>query len=383
MKLPKSILIILVVNFCQISIFSQNLGIDNIHEYQSILKNKNIGLVVNQTSQVNNTHLIDTLHALGMNISTIFSPEHGFSGKFNAGEYIEHTSYYDSIPIISLYGKNKKPNSIHLRNIDIIVFDIQDVGVRFYTYISTLHYVMESCAEQNIELLILDRPNPHTHYVDGPVLEKAYSSFVGMHPVPIVYGMTIGEYALMINGEGWLENQKKCNLKVVQMQSYSRFNSIRIQTPPSPNLRTMNSILLYPSLCLFEGTLISVGRGTDLPFEIYGAPFLSTDFSFSPEPNFGSKDPKYNGTVCYGFELKEHCRDSINKINLHFLIDAYHQSPTYYQDRFFNNFFNKLSGNGELQDQIINHMNENEIRETWNEGIQAFLLIRAKYLLYD
>ena len=242
---------------------------------------------------------------------------------------------------------------------------------------------MEACAEQKIDLILLDRQNPHAHYVDGPTLEQEYSSFVGMHPVPIVYGMTIGEYALMINGEGWLKNQKRCNLHVVKIRSYSRFDEVDIKFPPSPNLKTMNAILLYPSLCLFEGTLISVGRGTDFPFEIYGAPFFDTNINFSPSPNFGSKNPKYNGELCYGFDLKIIKDSFINKINLSFLIDAYHRSPIDNQNNFFNNFFNQLSGNKELQLQIRNYVSEDEIRETWNEELQAFLLIRSKYLLYD
>ena len=383
MKLAKSILILCIINSFHIFVFSQNLGIDNMRDYLPLLKNKNVGIVVNYASQINDTHLIDTLSSLGIEVSIVFSPEHGFSGNFNAGEYVSDSYYNDSIPIVSLYGSNKKLSISHLKNIDLILFDIQDVGVRFYTYISTLHYVMEACAQEEVSLILLDRPNPHTHYVDGPVLDMQYSSFVGMHPVPIVYGMTIGEYALMINGEQWLSNGLTCNLNVIKLTSYSRFDIIDIALPPSPNLKTMNSILLYPSLCLFEGTLISVGRGTDSPFEMYGAPFFRTSYVFNPEPNFGSRDPKYNGELCYGFKLKSINHNSLNKINLEFLMNAYNNSSDYYRSIFFNNFFNKLAGNENLKFQIINNFSEDEIRKTWEKDIQLFLLIRDKYLLYD
>tara|TARA_B100001250_G_scaffold365668_1_gene346498 strand:+ start:7772 stop:8923 length:1152 start_codon:yes stop_codon:yes gene_type:complete len=383
MKSTKSILILLLINSFHFLSFSQILGIENLSRYKKVLENKNIGLVVNHASQIENTHLVDTLLELEINISVIFSPEHGFSGAFNAGEYVKDTHYKDSIPIISLYGAYKKPSVDHLENIDIIVFDIQDVGVRFYTYLSTLHYVMEACAEQGVTLLLLDRPNPHTDYVDGPVLELTYSSFVGLHPVPIIYGMTIGEYALMINGERWLRGEQTCSLKIIKMESYSRSDMIDFKFPPSPNLPTMHSVLLYPSLCLFEGTLISVGRGTDYPFEVYGAPFLNSAFSFYPEPNFGSKEPKYNGQLCYGVDLRQNVNQYYDKINLEFLINAYNSSSSDYKNIFFNNFFNKLAGNDELQWQILNNLGEDKIRESWVNDIDSFLLIREKYLLYD
>ena len=383
MKSTKSILILLLINSFHFLSFSQILGIENISRYKTLLDNKNVGLVVNHGSQIENTHLIDTLLALEVNVPIIFSPEHGFSGSFNAGEYVKDTYYHDSIPIISLYGEYKKPIPDHLKNIDIMLFDIQDVGVRFYTYLSTLHYVMEACAEEDVTLLLLDRPNPYTAYVDGPLLELEYSSFVGLHPVPIIYGMTIGEYALMINGEGWLRNQQKCNLKIIKIESYSRSDVIDFQFAPSPNLPTMNSVFLYPSLCLFEGTLISVGRGTDYPFEVYGAPFLNYSFSFYPEPNFGSKQPKYNQELCNGIDLRQNTYQYYNKLNLDFLINAYNNSPSDYKKIFFNNFFNKLAGNDKLQSQIINNISEDKIRESWITDIESFLLIRKKYLLYD
>ena len=272
MKLHKSILTLLMISFMYLEAVSQVPGIYDLNNYLPFLKNKKIGLVVNQTSVINNSHLLDTLVSLGIDVISVFSPEHGFSGTLNAGEYFNDSIYNQSIPIISLYGKNKELKDDDLKNIDVMIFDIQDVGVRFYTYISTLHYVMEGCAKNNIKLIVLDKPNPHVHYVDGPVLDADYSSFVGMHPVPIVYGMTIGEYALMINGEGWLTDNRICDVIIIKNLLYSRNSSITYDfpVPPSPNLRNMNAVLLYPSLCLFEGTLISVGRGSDSPFEIFG-----------------------------------------------------------------------------------------------------------------
>ena len=272
MKLHKSIFFCLT-SFLQFLTISQVCGIYDTETYIPHLINKKVAVVVNQSSIIDNQHLIDSLISSDIYIQSIFSPEHGFLGTNPAGEYIDNSVYRNHIPIISLYGHSKRLNDQDLKNIDVLLFDIQDVGVRFYTYISTLHYVMEACARNNIKLIVLDRPNPHTHYVDGPVLKMDYQSFVGMHPVPIVYGMTIGEYAMMINGEGWLDNELICDLSIVKLTSYSRGDIINIPIAPSPNLRNMNAIFLYPSLCLFEGTLISIGRGTDLPFEMYGAPF--------------------------------------------------------------------------------------------------------------
>ena len=386
MKLHKSILLVYVISFYSVYSFSQTLGIEHLHEYVPIIKNKRLGLVVNHTSQINNTHLIDTLLVLGVNINAIFSPEHGFFGDLDAGENFDNSMYNDSISIISLYN-NKKMKDINFDNLDVIVFDIQDVGVRFYTYISTLHYVMQGCAVNDIQLIVLDRPNPHAHYIDGPVLSLDYSSFVGMHPVPIVYGMTIGEYALMINGEGWLNDQLYCDLYIVKNRNYERYDIIPMAIYPSPNLRSMNAIFLYPSLCLFEGTQISVGRGTNAPFETYGAPFFNTNFSFKPISSFGAKYPKFENQICYGFDLKDSFSQfdfmEVNRINIQYLINAYQNTPDEYKTGFFNDFFKKLAGNIQLQKDIVDGLTEMEIRESWQLGLKNFTLIRNKYLLYD
>ena len=388
MKLARSIIIIFLLTSLHLVVVCQVPGIYDMDQYLPFLKNKKTAIVVNQTSMVNATHLLDTLIASNIDVRLIFSPEHGFSGQFSAGEYVYDSLYFGGIPIISLYGDSKKIKDDYLRDIDVVVFDIQDIGVRFYTYISTLHYVMEGCARNNVSLILLDRPNPHVNYVDGPVLESEYSSFVGMHKVPIVYGMTIGEYALMINGEKWLSNNLICDLYVVKNKMYSRSDFVDISNPfPSPNLRTMNAIFLYPSLCLFEGTVVSVGRGTDYPFELYGVPFFNTDFSFTPISNFGAKNPKHNNTICYGFDLRK--KDSLvgqnqfHQLSISYLLEAYRQTPKKYKSSFFNNFFNKLAGNSSLQKHIVNNSSEKTIRLSWQEDIHDFMLIRKKYLLYD
>ena len=384
MKLPKSILLLSVLSLFPLFIISQEPGLYSMNKYLYALENKNIAMVVNHSSMIKNKHLVDTLLNLSVNIQMIFSPEHGFSGKFSAGEYVQDSLYRDSIPIVSLYAQNKILDDVYLNNIDVVIFDIQDVGVRFYTYLSTLHYVMESCAKNSIKLIVLDRPNPHVNYVDGPVLEIEYSSFVGMHPVPIVYGMTIGEYALMINGEGWLNDNRMVDLHIVKNSNYFRHSVFNLHTKPSPNLRTLNAILLYPSLCLFEGTIVSVGRGTEYPFEIYGAPFFTTSFSFMPTSNFGAKFPKYQNQLCYGFDLRNTLSNDQypNQIDISHLMNAYRSTSLVDQPRFFNQFFNKLAGNSRLQDDIINNVSEHEIRASWQQDINAFLLLREKYLLY-
>jgi len=385
MKLHKSIFFCLT-SFLQFLTISQVCGIYDTEAYIPYLINKKVAVVVNQSSIIDNQHLIDSLISSDIHIESVFSPEHGFLGISPAGEYIDNSVYRNHLPIISLYGHSKRLNDEDLKNIDVLLFDIQDVGVRFYTYISTLHYVMEACARNNIKLIVLDRPNPHTHYVDGPVLKMDYQSFVGMHPVPIVYGMTIGEYAMMINGEGWLDNELICDLSIVKLTSYSRGDIINIPIAPSPNLRNMNAIFLYPSLCLFEGTLISIGRGTDLPFEMYGAPFFNTDFRFIPSPNLGSKNPKFNGELCYGINLENQNQENFqlnSTISLEFLIDGYSRTPDSLKSKFFNSFFPKLIGNDLLEQKIINHISENEIRLSWENDLRKFLMIREKYLLYN
>lgn len=385
MKLKKFIFFIYLLCCVFNLLLAQKPGIYDIDNYINKLKNKSIGLVVNHSSILNKTHLVDTLLSLSIDINYIFSPEHGFDGNFNAGEYVEN-SEYNGIPTISLYGKNKEIQDIYLQDLDVILFDLQDVGVRFYTYISTLHYVMEACAKNDVNLIVLDRPNPHVNYVDGPLLDKNFTSFVGMHEVPVVYGMTIGEYSLMINGEGWLQDNLTCSIEVVEIIDYNRSSKIKYEIPPSPNLRSLSAILLYPSLCFFEGTVVSVGRGTNQPFEIYGAPFFETNYQFIPRSNFGANNPKYNNEKCFGFDLQNYYLDNdviLDQINLDFLINSYRLAPKNMKSEFFNSFFNTLAGNDQLQMQLINNVSIIDIRESWAEDIQEFKLIRSKYLLYN
>ena len=359
-------------------------GAENTTLYLSDLKDKRVGIVANQTSLIGQNHLVDSLLSHLISIKVIFTPEHGFRGEADAGAHI--TSGKDNktgIAIISLYGNHKKPTEKDLKDVDIVVFDLQDVGVRFYTYISTLTYVMEACAEQNIPVIVLDRPNPNGCYIDGPILEKEFQSFVGLHPVPIVYGMTIGEYALMVNGEGWLGNQLKCNLTIIPLTNYDRNAIDLLAVKPSPNLPNYKSVFLYPSLCLFEGTTVSIGRGTAFPFQVYGHPDIpETEFSFTPESRPGATSPKHNNMVCNGFDLRSlaHIPDKSNaKINLDWIIQA-HQMLTH--PGFFNAYFEKLAGTKALRLQIENGASEKEIRESWQSGLKDFKKIRAKYLIY-
>lgn len=386
-KITITVVLLLMVQ----SLFSQpiKVGAERMEDYLSLLDGKSVGVVANPTSRVGNTHLVDTLLSLGVDIKAIFCPEHGFRGQAEAGASIN--SEIDSqtgIPIVSLYGKNKKPSVANLANIDVLVFDIQDVGARFYTYISTLHYVMEAAAENGKRVVVLDRPNPNGFYVDGPVLKSEYKSFVGMHPVPIVHGMTIGEYALMINGEGWLANGVKCVLDVVTMDYYTHDSLYELPVSPSPNLRTMNAIYLYPSICCFEGTSVSVGRGTNHPFELIGTPYykcvvFGDNITFVPKPIKGvSENPLHNGKSCVGWELigDSHKILETKKLNLSYLIDMYKCSN---DDKFFNSFFEKLMGTGELRKQIEAGLSEDEIRNSWQPALSEFKEIRKKYLLYE
>lgn len=350
------------------------------------LQNKRIGIVTNQTGIVKTkkgqyTHLVDTLLTRKINISKVFAPEHGFRGEADAGEIVKDgKDVKTGLPIVSLYGKNKKPSKEQLRDIELILFDLQDVGVRFYTYISTLHYVMEACAEQNIPIIVLDRPNPNAHYIDGPVLQPKFKSFIGMHPVPVVYGMTIGEYANMINGEKWLQNQVTSNLKVIPLMNYNHQTFYSLPVKPSPNLPNDISINLYPSLCFFEGVNVSVGRGTSLQFQIYGSPYFEkTSFSFTPKPNEGDKNPKFNGILCYGEDLSKH--KFLSQLNLSWLKKAFEQTKGVKVD-FFNSLFDKLAGNATLKQQIIAGKTNDEIRKTWQKDLDNFKQIRNKYLIY-
>ena len=346
--------------------------------YLHHLENKKVGVVGNQTSMIANTHLVDSLLSLGIDIVKVFSPEHGFRGKADAGAIIEDgIDSKTGIPIISLYGKNKKPKDEQLQGIDILVFDIQDVGVRFYTYISTLHYIMESAAESNIKVIVLDRPNPNGHYVDGPILDTAFQSFVGMHPIPIAHAMTIGEYAKMINGENWITT--KCELIVIEMENYTHNTNYDLPIKPSPNLPNARSVNLYPSLCLFEGTNISIGRGTDYPFQHFGAPYMKSNYSFMPKSGEGSKYPKHEDIMCFGTDLRFQ-EDYLTAINLNWIIETYKQCSE--KEEFFNDFFNTLAGTDKLKKQIIAGMTVREIKASWQEGLEEFKRIRRKYLIY-
>lgn len=356
--------------------------------YLPLLQGKKVALCGNQTSTIGKTHLVDTLIKSGIKPVKIFCPEHGFRGEAEAGAHIQSTiDSKTGIPIVSLYGSNKKPTAEQMSGIDILIFDIQDVGCRFYTYISTLHYVMESAAECNVQVIIFDRPNPNGYFVDGPVLQMEYSSFVGMHPVPVVHGMTIGEYGSMINQEGWLKNNVKCNLTVIPMKNYTHSLRYSLPVSPSPNLRTDEAIYLYPSLCLFEGSAISVGRGTDLPFQVYGHPSLTTgDYYFTPKPISGvSENPPLKGLKCRGHNLTLTAQKLLmteNHFSINYLIDAYQHFPD--KKKFFSNgaFFDKLAGNSTLRKQIINNIPEKEIRESWLPELANFKIMRKKYLLY-
>ncbi|MCC6384264.1 MAG: DUF1343 domain-containing protein [Bacteroidia bacterium] len=362
-------------------------GADRTELYLPLIRGKTIALVVNQTSLIAKTHLIDSLLAMGIKIQRIFAPEHGFRGEADAGEaIIDGKDQKTKLPVISLYGQKKKPVPGDLTGIDIVVFDIQDVGTRFYTYISTLSLVMEACAEAKIQVLVLDRPNPNGYYIDGPVLKPGFESFVGMHPIPVVYGMTIGEYAQMVNGEGWLKNGIHCELKVIPCGNYDHNTSYSLPVKPSPNLPNMASIYLYPSLCFFEGTAISIGRGTAFPFQVIGFPeFKEGDIEFTPVSTPGVVNhPPFENQKCSGIDLRYFGTEFIRNyrgIYLFWLINMYHDWPD--KNTFFNSFFNKLAGNDLLMNQIKSGVPESGIKKSWQNDIQQFKRIRGKYLLYD
>jgi uncharacterized protein YbbC (DUF1343 family) len=359
-------------------------GAEDIRRYLPLLQSKNVALVVNQSSLTYGEHLVDRLLRERVHIKKIFAPEHGFRGKADAGEHIKNgRDKATGIPIISLYGKHKKPTKRDLKGIDVIVFDIQDVGVRFYTYISTLHYIMEAGAEHKIPVIILDRPNPNGARVDGEILSFKYRSFVGMHPVPILYGMTIGEYGMMINGEGWLKKNLRCNLTVIRLQNYQHDMPYALPVKPSPNLPNELAIFLYPSLALFEGTKFSVGRGTDYQFQLYGDPYYRKKrFSFVPKPNIGAKYPKHQNKICYGVDLTTNYINLYEGINISYVIDAYRHYR--YKKRFFlkNKFFDKLAGSDRLRKQIIAGISPKDIKQSWKKGLNNFKRVRVKYLLY-
>jgi uncharacterized protein YbbC (DUF1343 family) len=360
-------------------------GAERMEQYLDQLQGKSIALVVNQTSMVGKNHLVDTLLSRKIHISKIFAPEHGFRGNADAGESVaEEIDSATGIPVISIYGNKLKPTAENLQKVDLVIYDIQDVGVRFYTYVSTLHYVMEACAENKIPLLILDRPDPNGFYVDGPVMEDAYKSFVGMDPVPVVYGMTPAEYAAMLNGEGWLKDHEKCELRYVTCSGYDHNVLYNLPIAPSPNLRTMTAIYLYPSLCFLEGTPVSVGRGTDKPFMLVGYPgFEDGNARFTPKSIPGAKNPPYLDKECNGFDvsgLNTGFFVENRRILFHWLVDFYTSYPE--KDKFFTPFFNTLAGTDQLRKQIEKGTSEMEIGRSWEPQLSAFKAIRKKYLLY-
>ncbi len=380
-------------------------GANQTEQYLPLLEGKKVAIVGNQTSVIfrypnlasileneggiqslkfqQYTHLVDSLLSRNIKILKVFAPEHGFRGKADAGELVANSKDIKTgLPIISLHGKDKKPSAQSLSGIDIVVFDIQDVGVRFYTYISTLHYVMQACAENKIPVLILDRPNPNAHYIDGPTMEPQHTSFLGVHPIPLVHGMTIGEYAKMVNGEGWLGEGLKCKIDIIPVKNYSHNTPYSIPIRPSPNLPNDKAINLYPSLGFFEGTTINAGRGTETQFQIFGSPDLAIekyDYAYIPKPNFGAKYPKHRGEVCYGNDLRK--TKHLNAINLWWLVNAYKNSNN--KEKFFNTkSFTLHAGTEKLQQQIQEGMSIKQIKESWSKDLQKYKVKRKKYLLY-
>ncbi|MCK0144805.1 DUF1343 domain-containing protein [Arenibacter sp. F26102] len=368
-----------------------NIAANRTETYLPLLQGKKVGIVANQTSVIfkdtqplSFTHIVDSLLAHNIAIKQVFAPEHGFRGEADAGEKVsDGKDEKTGLPIISLYGKNRKPSNEQLKNIDIVLFDIQDVGVRFYTYIATMQLVMEACAINNIPVIVLDRPNPNAHYVDGPTMETEHRGFLGMTNIPLVYGMTIGEYANMINQEGWLENKVVADLTVIPMEHYDHHKDYILPIRPSPNLPNNTSIYLYPSLGLFEGTNVNAGRGTEFQFQRYGAPFMDStkyNFKYTPTPNFGSKDPKHNGEICFGKDLSKTPKK--DTVDLDYILDAYGNTKD--KSLFFNtNGFTKHAGTADLQKQIEAGLSQKEIKKTWQNDISRFKKIRAKYLIYN
>lgn len=363
-------------------------GAGRLDQYLPFLEGKKIALVVNQTSRIGDSHLVDSLLSLGITIEKIFAPEHGFRGQADAGEVVKDgKDAQTNIPLVSLYGKNKKPSASMLAGLDLVVFDIQDVGVRFYTYISTMTYVMEACAESEVDVLVLDRPNPNGHYIDGPVLQKEYASFIGLHPVPVVHGMTVGEYAQMVNGEGWLKGGVQCHLEVIPCLNYSHSRAYELSVKPSPNLPNNRSIYLYPSLCFFEGTTVNIGRGTNEQFQVYGHPaYQGGDYQYTPQSMPGARSPKFKGKTCFGYQLSKLDPETIRQegqLNLNYLINYYKTFPK--EEDFFlkNNFFEKLAGGKELRQQILQGMDAETIRASWKADLETYRQVRSKYLLYD
>ncbi len=363
------------------------LGAERLDEYLPLIQGKKVALTINHTSVIGDTHLVDFLREQSVDIVRIFAPEHGFRGEADAGEKV--TGGKDpktGLPIVSLYGSRKKPLAEDMAGLDYVIFDIQDVGARFYTYISTMHYVMEAAAENGVKVIILDRPNPNGHYVAGPVLEPEFSSFVGMHPIPVVHGLTVGELAMMINGEGWLKNGLTCDLRVISCENYDHSTPYSLPIKPSPNLPNMKSIYLYPTLCFFEGTQMSIGRGTDLQFQVIGSPFHpEEEFSFTPEPKPGAKNPKHNGIKCKGVNLAEKEEDILRSqggINWEYLLHFYATSEK--KSDFFNRkaFFDKLAGTDSLRKGFEAKKTIQDIEKEWSTNLNEYKYKRKQYLLY-
>ena len=362
-------------------------GAERIALYTPKLTGKRVGLVANQSARIQDKHLLDSLLELDVNVVKIFTPEHGFRGEEDAGTKIgDQVDEKTGIPLISLYGDRRRPKEEDLQGLDMMVFDIQDVGVRFYTFISTLHYVMDACAEYEVPLIVLDRPNPNGHYVDGPVLNAEFSSFVGMHEVPVVYGLTIGEYAQMINGEGWLDDGRRCKLEIIPLKNYSHQTPYELPVKPSPNLPNRKAVLLYSSLCYFEPTVVSIGRGTTKQFQVIGHPKLSGNFTFTPSPHPGAQNPKLNGEQCRGEDLSKYSAELLTDwrgINLDYLLKAYNELKD--QGEFFTStsFFDRLAGSDQLRNQIVEGMSVEDIKDSWRPGLDKYLKTRSKYLLYN
>lgn len=358
------------------------LGAERTDAYLSQIEGKTVGLLINHTSMVRDTHLVDFLLEKNINIKKIFAPEHGFRGKADAGEKVDDNIDPETgIPVISLYGNNKKPSAEILAGLDVVIFDIQDVGVRFYTYISSMHYMMEACAETDVKMLVFDRPNPNGYFIDGPILNPEYRSFVGMHPIPAVHGLTVGELAQMINGEGWLEGGLRCDLEIVPMESYAHSDVYYLPVKPSPNLPNDKATNLYPSLCFFEGTQMSVGRGTQFPFQVVGYPDkIFGQFSFTPESIDGmAKHPKLEGQKCYGVDFRNMNR--FEQLELSYVIDFYNKWKG--EEPFFTKYFNTLAGTDQLRKQIEGGMSEEMIRSSWQKDLDGYKKLRKKYLLYE
>lgn len=369
---------------CRATVYEKELvlGAERTSAYLSKIKNKRVGLLVNHTSRIGEQHLVDFLLEKGIRVEKIFAPEHGFRGKADAGELvIDNIDPATGIPVISIYGKNKKPSEEAMQGLDIVIFDIQDVGVRFYTYISSMHYMMEACAQNGVQMMVLDRPNPNGHYIDGPILEPEFRSFVGMHPIPVVHGLTVGELANMINEEGWLDDSLMCDLTVVKMENYNHSDGYSLPAKPSPNLPNDQSIGLYPSLCFFEGTKMSVGRGTHFPFQVVGYPDPRFgQFSFTPESIDGmAKHPKFEGKECFGVDLRKCVLPT--KLDLRYVMQFYKKWEG--KESFFTNYFNTLAGTDKLRSQIEKGHTMEEIRKSWEAGLEKYRDLRVKYKLYE